>query len=268
MSQAQPLGMEPPGSVQHAPTATETAGGEDRRGAYVRHIVEAALWLLGAIVLATGGYLTHLHKGPWPGELEFSRWTQSVQYWPWFHAVLTFFSSFNDVPPSIIATVVAVLFFLIMRWFRQALFFALTIIYGNGINILIGAYVDRPRPSEHLIHVTQKLSVNSFPSGHTEHDVVFYGTLLYLSFTKSVRNWRYYRYLIPLQIFALCAILCIGYSRVLEGEHWLTDVLGGYLSGLLWLFLFIFIYRLDTQQQAERKANRQVKTQAEPHIQA
>ena len=29
-------------------------------------------------------------------------------------------------------------------------------------------------------------------------------------------------------------ILFIGYSRVLEGSHWLDDALAGYLAGALW----------------------------------
>ena len=134
----------------------------------------------------------------------------------------------------------------------------LTIGVGNTINILIGDYVQRPRPSPNLIHVYTPLKFNSFPSGHTEHDVVFYGFLLYLSFTKEVREWRYHRFLIPLQVFALVAILGIGYSRVLEGEHWVSDVLGGYLSGTLWLFLFIFLYRAFTNYLAQRRSRKNI----------
>ncbi len=89
--------------------------------------------------------------------------------------------------------------------------------------------------------------------------MVFYGFLLYLSFTKPVREWRYRWLLLPFQAFATLAILAIGYSRLLEGEHWLTDVLGGYLSGLLWLSLFIFLYRWTTNKLAERRAKQQEK---------
>jgi membrane-associated phospholipid phosphatase len=29
---------------------------------------------------------------------------------------------------------------------------------------------------------------------------------------------------------------------VVEGSHWLTDVVGGYLAGALWLVLLIVVY--------------------------
>jgi membrane-associated phospholipid phosphatase len=49
--------------------------------------------------------------------------------------------------------------------------------------------------------------------------------------------------LIPFQIYAALNILFIGYSRVLEGSHWLTDAAAGYLAGALWLALLIVLYR-------------------------
>lgn len=233
-----------------------TPGGENRRQAHIRHIIEVILWIIGFIVLVTAAFLTHQHPGPWPGELAFSRYVQGIHYWPWVLSALVFFSSLNNIPPSIAAVVFWVGGMALLRWFKQSIFLLLTVGVGNGINALIGDLVGRPRPSPKLIHVYTPLTYNSFPSGHTEHDVVFYGFLLYLSFTKPVREWRYHWLLLPLQLFALAAILAIGYSRILEGEHWLTDVLGGYLSGLLWLFLFIFLYRWTTDLLARRKAKK------------
>src|SRR5438552_1554935 len=91
-------------------------------------------------------------------------------------------------------------------------------------------------------------SYHSFPSGHVTHDVVCYGFLLFLTFTKPAREWRYRWVLIPFQIFFIFDLLFIGFSRVLEGDHWLFDVLGGYLTGALWLILFIFLYRWATDR--------------------
>jgi len=49
-------------------------------------------------------------------------------------------------------------------------------------------------------------------------------------------------------------ILVIGYSRVVEGSHWLTDALGGYLDGALWLVLLIFLYRWTLDMLTKRRA--------------
>lgn len=246
-------------SSQEADRAGDTAGGEHQHNARKRHILPVILWVAGLLILIIASYLTHQHRGPWPGELEFSRAVQGIHYWPWVLSSLMFFSSLNDIPPSIAAVVIMVVGLALFRWFRQAIFLALTVGVGNGINALIGDLVGRPRPSPKLIHVDTTLIFNSFPSGHTEHDVVFYGFLLFLSFTKPVRTWRYRWLLVPFQIFAMVAILAIGYSRLLEGEHWLTDVLAGYLSGILWLSLFIFLYHRTARWLDQRHARQQQK---------
>jgi membrane-associated phospholipid phosphatase len=88
--------------------------------------------------------------------------------------------------------------------------------------------------------------------------VLFYGFLLYLSFTRPVRTWRYRWVLIPLQVFAALNILLIGISRVYQGEHWAFDTLGGYLCGALWLALFIFLYQWATSALERRHAKKAV----------
>jgi membrane-associated phospholipid phosphatase len=220
---------------------------------YIRYIIEVVLWSIGLIVLLVSSLYIHMNPGPLPGELTFSRAVQGLHLWPPVIGFLVFVSAFNDVPETIAALVLWFVALCIFRKFKQAIFFALTIGVGDGINALIGLYVSRPRPSPKLLHVDSHLVVSSFPSGHTEHDIVYYGYLLFLSFTRPVREWRYHWVLLPFQIFAIVAILTIGFSRIYEGEHWLTDVLGGYLSGVLWLTLFIFLYRWTTDKLAERR---------------
>jgi membrane-associated phospholipid phosphatase len=73
--------------------------------------------------------------------------------------------------------------------------------------------------------------------------VVTYGFLLYVTLSEPVRSWRFRWLLIPFQLLFVYDLLTIGYSRVLEGDHWLLDALGGYILGILWLVLFIFLYR-------------------------
>jgi undecaprenyl-diphosphatase len=174
--------------------------------------------------------------------------------WERFMAVLTFSSLMNDPLVSLIEYIAwfAVLMLIgviawrlgkaAVRWFMAGIFVSIGTLAMDGLNGLTGLLVGRPRPASPLIHVYMPEPFHSFPSGHVENDLVIYGMLLYLSFTPPVRQWRYRWILIPFQLIAFVIIAVIGYSRILEGSHWLTDVLGGYLSGAILLSLLIFLY--------------------------
>ncbi len=75
----------------------------------------------------------------------------------------------------------------------------------------------------------------SFPSGHAVISVALYGFFLYLV-------WRFFHRHRDrvLALFAGTAvILAVGTSRLYLGVHYLSDVWGGYLLGLMWLFVGI-----------------------------
>ncbi len=204
--------------------------------------VTFVLWFIGLAALIVAAWVIHGHPQGWPFEIAFS---QTIQSWPlpaWVLTVFTAITTFNDPIPSGIAAAILIAFMLIKHWLRPALFLGLLVLVANSIDAIIGDAVGRPRPSAHLVHVSAPLNFNSFPSGHTEHIVIFYGFLLFLTLTKPVRTWKHARWLIPLQVLMIFDILIIGIARVFEGEHWVTDVLGGYLSGVIWLTLFIYLY--------------------------
>jgi undecaprenyl-diphosphatase len=228
------------------------------------------LWMIGVIALLGASVVVHFfHPGPWPFDLQTTETLQSLHYPPWLLAIIDFPSRFNDIAPSVIALtlwfagllLVALLF---KRQGKSALLWIVTaffFVFGTGfadliVNFLIVNLVRRPRPSSPLIHIYNAEPVPSFPSGHAEHTVVYYGFLLYLSFTRPVRQWRYHWFLLPLQIFAALNILMIGYSRIEEGSHWLSDVAVGYLEGAVCLFLLIFLYRWTLQKLEQRRARK------------
>jgi len=141
-------------------------------------------------------------------------------------------------------------------WFVTAIFIWLGTILMWTLFFLIDLSVARPRPSSPLIHVFIPEPIPTFPSGHVVYALVYYGFLLYLSLTKPVSQWRYRWLLIPFQLYAALNILLIGYSRVYEGSHWLTDVFGGYLMGALLLALLIFLYRWTLDRLTKRRSRR------------
>jgi membrane-associated phospholipid phosphatase len=250
--------MESAASLSNSQTQSHAskAGGVQRRNRRIRRGIAIALWFIGLILLAVASVLVHNHPAPWPGEVAFSQAVQHVNYWPWIPSLLDFIGVFNNPTPT--GIVLGILFtgMILLGWYLQAIFFALAVGIGNALDALIGNYVVRPRPTPNLVHVVVPLNFNSFPSGHCCHMMLFYGFLLFLSFTKPVREWRYHWALIPLQVFAVLNILLMGYSRIYQGEHWLSDTLGGYLSGALWLTLFIFLYQFTTNKLEERRSRR------------
>lgn len=259
-----PKGVQPP-------TASTTAGVENRHDAQKQYTIEYILWFVGLVIFIISCFVIHAHPQPYPFDLAITQSVQSLHLPTWITAILEFPSTLNDPLPSTIAIIAWVVFMLLMAlifhlkgrsplgWLQAVAFLAVTVMASAGLNVVLDELVDRPRPDPHTqpIHVsTPIVPFPTYPSGHTEHDIAYYGFLLYLSFTKPVREWRYYRLLLPLQLYAVFDLLSIGYSRILEGDHWLTDVLGGYLEGTIYLFFFIFLYRKVTEILARRRGRK------------
>ena len=69
---------------------------------------------------------------------------------------------------------------------------------------------------------------NIFPSGHTANAVVLYGVLAMV----AARRWR--PWLIGLAVWIS---VTVGLSTLYLDTHWLTDVLGGWLAGVVVLMV-------------------------------
>lgn len=119
---------------------------------------------------------------------------------------------------------------LVMLWQRRwwtALELSLTTGLGALLVLGLKVFFARTRPEGGFITETGY----SYPSGHAFMAVVFYGYLAYLVWRSAkLMLWR-----ILALTGALVMIVLLGMSRLYLGVHWLTDVLGGYASGLAWL---------------------------------
>jgi undecaprenyl-diphosphatase len=72
---------------------------------------------------------------------------------------------------------------------------------------------------------------DSFPSGHAVQTMVFYGLVAMLALQRPSLAGR--RWLVVGGTVTLIAL--VGYTRVYLGNHWSTDILGGWLLGWAWL---------------------------------
>lgn len=103
----------------------------------------------------------------------------------------------------------------------------------------VKSLVHRPRPSKDLVHVLNQLYSPSFPSGHVVLMTAFCGFLVYL----LVAGRRRSRLESALVVLLVAVIVLMGPSRMALGHHWLSDVLGAYVLGGMWLALTIHLYR-------------------------
>jgi len=272
------MDMKIPAAETQASTGTTTTDTAKRRG---WRIAAVSFWILGFLLLVVSCVIVHSHPKPYAIDLTTTQTVQGLHVMPWINYVLVFPSLLNNPYPAGIALAVWLVFMVLMgfalqargkspiKWFNAAFFLIASTLISAGFNYVIDEIVARPRPDPREFHIqvhTGIIPIPTYPSGHTEHDVVFYGFLLYLSFSETIRKWRYRWLLIPLQIYAAFDILSIGYSRVLQGDHWLTDVLSGYLEGALYLCLFIYLYRLASGKLVEWQAKREAEKSAQTEL--
>lgn len=71
----------------------------------------------------------------------------------------------------------------------------------------------------------------SFPSGHTLGATLLYGMLVLLVMPRCTRRrWRW-----MLVSIAAMGVMLVAFSRVALGAHYVSDVTGGAVFGVLWL---------------------------------
>ena len=159
---------------------------------------------------------------------------------PWLKTIMlavSFLGSQIVLFPSLI--VLTALVFWIAQLRLEALLVVTLSVISELVNILLKIIVSRPRPNSKLVEVLQTVGGQSFPSGHVMSYVAFWGVIFSLGIIllKRDRWWHYLFLIIP----ALLVVL-VGPSRVYLGDHWASDVLGGYLLGGVLLGFALWIY--------------------------
>ncbi|MDQ2885008.1 MAG: phosphatase PAP2 family protein [Chloroflexota bacterium] len=108
---------------------------------------------------------------------------------------------------------------------------------GVLVRVVVAQFIKRPRPSPALVAMSDDKKTKSFPSGHVCSSVDFWGWLAAISLIRGTTPWHK-----ALAAFATLCLVIVGPSRVYLGDHWVTDVLGGYLFGGGWLALCLELY--------------------------
>jgi membrane-associated phospholipid phosphatase len=155
-----------------------------------------------------------------------------------FQNVMWFVSNLGNQPTMFFIVAITSLLLFIFKLRIEAIVLSLSAAGSALSGSILKLLIDRPRPTSSLVRVSVWLSDKSFPSNHVLVFTVFFGFLLYLLFFKAKRNVR--DSLVSIILFLL--ISSIGVSRIYLGAHWASDVLGGYLLGIVWLIFTIRLY--------------------------
>ena len=142
------------------------------------------------------------------------------------------FLSFTMLGEALFVIILSVIISLLLwHWRKKWQIISMwTAIVGSEVTTyILKLIVDRARPSDALILEHSA----SFPSGHATIAIAFYGFLAYL----LLREIKKYRALTL--VVSIIIILAIGFSRLYLGVHYLSDVLVGYLIGVVWLVIGI-----------------------------
>jgi undecaprenyl-diphosphatase len=124
----------------------------------------------------------------------------------------------------------------------------LTVAYGGSflLSQAVKSLTSRARPPASLAigHFTG----HAFPSGHATEAAAVYG-MLAVVMAGGTPRWRHK---VTVWALAVLTVTIIGISRLYLGAHWLTDVLGGWALGGVWLLLVVATTQAITGRRAAR----------------
>ena len=228
-----------------APVAATRPAAHARRG----------LWAALGICAAGAALLLSVtaHRVPYfPGDVLIARWIQAADARPLavpLRALNTL--GFPPLVDLVYGAIIVGLFVSGSRWEAAAGGFCAS--GSAGINALVKHLVARPRPSGQLIDVEHHIANPSYPAGHVLNFTAFAGFLCCLLYLRMRPSWRRS----ALIALLLAMIVLMGVARIDSGEHWPSDVLGGYLLGTLWLAVTMLLYGWGRRRFApERRATR------------
>ncbi len=208
-------------------------------GRPTRHRRAAAfqLYVLGASAVFIAMAVIAHYVAYFPMDLTITRAVQGI-HGDAFHRLMYGMSWIGYMPQAdvIVAVTVLAAYLAGLRWEAVTTVFAASAV---GIGALVKMVVTRPRPTPDLVHVLRELHSTGFPSGHVLGFTAFTGFLAFLAFTLlKASRWR------TLLLVALGLLIAMmGLSRIDQGAHWFSDVMGAYVLGSLWLVLTIRLYR-------------------------
>jgi undecaprenyl-diphosphatase len=155
----------------------------------------------------------------------------------------------NIASPIVMSVLVFFLlwFLIYQKKYRESTLTFAAIAGGYILETALKYWTHRIRPANSLISEAEY----SFPSGHATLSIIYFLLLLYLFKDEIGSKTKKCIFL----ILDILIILLIGFSRIYLNVHWFTDVIAGFVLGVLWLGICILIFKKRKKKQKLPKFN-------------
>jgi undecaprenyl-diphosphatase len=165
---------------------------------------------------------------------------------PWVEEMARDATALGGLAWIAFTTIVIAIYLWLVGKTRMMVFMLAATASGALLSAALKYFYGRPRPDlvPHLAHVVS----SSFPSGHSMISAVVYLTLGSL-LGAIMPNLKLKLYVLSI---AVTLGVLVGISRIYLGVHYPTDVLAGWLAGLVWALVCWLIARwLQVHGQVE-----------------
>ncbi len=151
-----------------------------------------------------------------------------------FFLAVTFIGSVKGVS---IITIIFFCYLFYRRNYLYGLYLIISVGVGAGIlNKLLKAFFQRERPD--MLRIVSE-SGFSFPSGHAMGSVILFGGIALILYKMN----GMVKLTIVCMVMAATLIIIIGLSRIYLGVHYPTDIIAGYVAGVIWVTISNFFYK-------------------------
>ena len=162
---------------------------------------------------------------------------------------IEFVTAFSNIVTSLASSQAIIIITLVLIFLlntnHQRIFVIINTLISAGIIILSKNIFLRERP---LIG-SEILSSYSFPSGHSLIATTYYGFLIYL--LRRSKCKEEYKVIGTTFLTTLIVLICL--SRLILNVHYLTDVVGGVILGLVILLVLIYFFEATFKPKEKEK---------------
>jgi undecaprenyl-diphosphatase len=134
------------------------------------------------------------------------------------------------------------------RLWRPVIFLVVTMFGELTLFLAAQALVDRPRPDVSKVDV--HVPTSSYPSGHVAAAICLYAGFVVLAWPRTRAWWRW-----ALLALAILVPLWVAVSRMYQGQHHPTDILGSLVLAAGWLTAMVRLIRPNQPRWARPPAS-------------